>query len=148
MKWRPGLIGLVLFVGVVMLVRWYNSSAPPPPVFSHLELEQAKGAIKGTGQVLLVKATAPWCGPCKMMNQTTFRDPRIEKWIKANGLAIELNVDQHMDLAQKLNVQALPALIVFDGTGAEVQRTMGALDAETLLAWMNEAKLAARGGGG
>lgn len=124
----------------------------PPPVFAHKSLAEARAEVAGTPKVLIVKATASWCGPCREMNKTTWRDPRVETWVAANGLAIELDTDDHAAEAKALHVTALPTMIAFRG-GEEFDRIVGFRDADQLLAWMEAVKsgeragLSGRGGG-
>jgi thioredoxin 1 len=71
---------------------------------------------------------ATWCGPCRIQT------PILEELEKKMGDLVEfrkVDVDQHMDLAEKYGIQVVPTLIIeMDG---KVVRTMeGVTDAATL----------------
>lgn len=135
-------------------------AAEAPPVFSNTPFVLARDSTKGTEKILLVKATAEWCGPCKAMDRSTWRDPKVVDWVKANGLAIQLDVDKQPAIAEALTITAMPTMIAFRN-GVEVDRVVGFKDAEELLGWVNDVKAgktqaskldekvkAAKGGGG
>ena len=82
---------------------------------------------------VLMDFFAEWCGPCK--RQT----PILEELKKKMGDAIDLqkiDVDQHMDLAQKYGIQVVPTLIV-EKDGKIVRTFEGVTSAETLETLLN-----------
>lgn len=71
---------------------------------------------------------ATWCGPCKMQT------PVIEELAKKMGDAVEIrkiDVDQHMDLAEKYGIRVVPTLII-EKDGKVVQSMEGVTDLPTL----------------
>jgi len=71
---------------------------------------------------------ATWCGPCKMQT------PIIEELAKKMGDAVEIrkiDVDQHMDLAEKYAIRVVPTLII-EKDGKVIQSLEGVTDAATL----------------
>jgi thioredoxin 1 len=113
--------------------------ADRPPVFADRSFEKAVAQTKDTDKILLVDATAVWCPPCKQMDKTTWRDENVVKWIKKNGLAIQFDVDKQRELAQSLEIQAMPTIIAFR-RGEEFDRVVGLRDADDLLSWLEGVK--------
>ena len=71
---------------------------------------------------------ATWCGPCKMQT------PILEELEKKMGDKVEIrkiDVDQHMDLAEKYGIRVVPTLII-EKDGKIVQSMEGVTDAATL----------------
>jgi len=71
---------------------------------------------------------ATWCGPCQMQT------PIIEELAKKMGDAVEIrkvDVDQHMDLAEKYGIRVVPTLII-EKDGKVLQSLEGVTDAATL----------------
>jgi len=71
---------------------------------------------------------ATWCGPCKMQT------PIIEELAKTLGDAVEIkkvDVDEHMDLAEKYGIRVVPTLII-EKDGKIVQTLEGVTDAAML----------------
>lgn len=42
---------------------------------------------------VMVDVYTDWCGPCKMMNNTTFKDPKVVEYINNNYYAIKFNAE-------------------------------------------------------
>ncbi|MFN0011888.1 MAG: thioredoxin family protein [Phycisphaerales bacterium] len=114
-----------------------------PPVFAQMAFEGARESTKGNAKILVVKATAEWCGPCKQMDKTTWRDAGVVEWVKANGLAIQVDVDKEPAIAKDLAIEAMPTMVVFKN-GKEFDRIVGYRTAEQLLAWLADVKAGKR----
>src|SRR4051794_11634493 len=96
-----------------------------PAVFTELEYATARERAIAEGKLLLVDATAAWCGPCQMMDRTTWVDPTVVAWLGDHALAIQVDIDAHQDVARELRIEAMPTIIAFVG-GTEFDRVVGA----------------------
>ena len=105
-------------------------------VFTNRPYTAAETQADNSGKVFLVDATAAWCGPCKIMDRTTWKDPRVVSWISDNAVAVQVDVDRHPKLARQLRINAMPTIIVFRD-GRELNRVIGYRDAEQLVAWLD-----------
>jgi thioredoxin 1 len=77
---------------------------------------------------VLMDFYADWCGPCKRQG------PILEDLKKKMGDTIDLkkiDVDQHMDLAQKYGIQVVPTLII-EKDGKVIRSLEGVTSGETL----------------
>lgn len=71
---------------------------------------------------------ATWCGPCRIQT------PILEELKKKMGDAVEIkkvDVDQHMDLAEKYGIRVVPTLII-EKDEKVVRMMEGVTDAATL----------------
>ena len=71
---------------------------------------------------------ATWCGPCRMQT------PILEELAKKMGDSVEIkkvDIDQHMDLAEKYGIRVVPTLII-EKDGKVVQSMEGVTDLSTL----------------
>ncbi|HVN65011.1 MAG TPA: thioredoxin family protein, partial [Methanomicrobiales archaeon] len=69
-----------------------------------------------------------WCGPCRLQS------PIVEELAKRMGDQIEvkkINVDDHMDLANKYRIYVVPTLII-EKDQKEIRRIEGLTDASSL----------------
>ena len=115
-----------------------------PPVFSDLQFDEAVAQTKGTDKILIVKFTAVWCGPCKRMDKTTWRDDGVVKWIKDNGLAIQVDVDREAKIARANDISAMPTMVAFKN-GTEFDRIVGFRPAAAMLGWLEGVKRGEKG---
>lgn len=110
-----------------------------PPVFSDVSYADAVKANAADGKLLIIKGTAEWCGPCKQMDKTTWVDAKVVQFVKENGVAIAVDVDEFPDVARTLTIEAMPTMIVFKD-GKELDRVVGMQSADKLLTWLENAK--------
>ena len=79
---------------------------------------------------LLLDVYAVWCGPCQMMS------PQLKMAAEELGDSVrvaKIDSDKHPEWASQLRVGGLPTVIVFDGSGNEVERVEGALMSDGLV---------------
>lgn len=58
-----------------------------------VEMNEVEALMKKEPKKVLVDVYTSWCGPCKMMNNTTFSDPDVVKYINENFYAIKFNAE-------------------------------------------------------
>ncbi len=114
-------------------------AAEPPPVFQRLSFAKAREKAESESRLLIVKATAEWCKPCKMMDKTTWVDEEVVAWIGAHAVAIQIDVDKQPKTARGLKVRAMPTMIAFKGE-AEIDRIVGYKEAGELLEWLENVR--------
>jgi len=71
---------------------------------------------------------ATWCGPCRLQT------PILEELVKKMGDHVEIkkvDVDQHMDLAERYGIRVVPTLII-EKDGKVHHAMEGVTDAATL----------------
>jgi len=71
---------------------------------------------------------ATWCGPCKMQT------PILDELAKKMGASVDIrkvDVDQHMDLAEKYGIRVVPTLII-EKDEKIIQSMEGVTDLATL----------------
>lgn len=78
----------------------------------------------------ILKFSAGWCGPCKMLSMTI---AGIKDQIPYPIEEIDIDVDSEM--AKKFGIRGVPTLVMVDGE-KEVKRKVGALTAAELKAFI------------
>ena len=107
-----------------------------PPVFADLNYTSALDASRRQGKLLLLDATAVWCGPCKVMDRTAWIDPAVVDWIRQHAIAIQIDVDAEPATAKQLAVRAMLTVIAFKD-GVEFDRAVGLKQPAELLSCLD-----------
>jgi thioredoxin-like negative regulator of GroEL len=83
----------------------------------------------------LVYFTASWCGPCKLMAQTTLADPIVAQAL-AGVEHVAVDIDGHPALASARGISAVPTFVMLSSGGEEADRATGFQDAGDFLQWL------------
>lgn len=134
-RWTTWLLVLGLF-GVLMLMQWRGGVAPTPPVFDENQsFDQCQSLAAQSHKLVLVYATASWCGPCQTYKRTTLVDRGVVEWIRRHTEPVYLDIDRNQSTAAELGVSSIPVTILLQD-GKEVSRLTGAASADEFLQWV------------
>ena len=84
---------------------------------------------------IFVDAYAVWCGPCKMLRETTFKDAKVAEFFNQNFVNISIDMEKGVgpQLQQQWHLEAYPTMIIFNSAGKPVLGTVGYIKAGELL---------------
>ncbi len=100
-------------------------------------LETAKKQAETDGKYILVDVYTDWCGPCKMMDRTTFRNPAtVELLKKVVALKVDGEKAEGPELATRYQVGGYPCFLILDAKGKVVDKRMGYMPAQEFNAWL------------
>ena len=79
----------------------------------------------------VLKFSASWCGPCKMLSMTIagIKD-EIPFPIE------EIDIDENSEMAQKFSIRGVPTIVLVDGD-KEVKRKVGVMTSPELKTFLN-----------
>ena len=142
MVWVKRVFGVILIGAAAWVTRpaWPKQVDVNWPEFSAAALRNAIDLH----QPVVIDFSAEWCGPCRQMEQTTFRDPRvIAKSRNFALLRVDLtNRDLPAALEKQFHIIGVPTLVFLDPAGREHAelRQVGYINAEELLDLMDRAQ--------
>ena len=88
---------------------------------------------------IFVDFWATWCGPCKEMLATTYKDKTVVARSK-QFVPVLINADEQPKVLAKFGISALPVLLFLDAKGKVLVRSTGAEKPPEFLKLMDEAK--------
>lgn len=116
---------------LTFLVCTLSSYSDPP-------LKKGITFFKGSWEEALIKAKeenkyvfidfyATWCGPCKKLKHTSFKDSDVGTYFNKNFINISIDAEskEGIKIARRYGVSSYPTLIITDPTGKQKTRTTG-----------------------
>ncbi len=96
-----------------------------PDAFSTLPIRAATEQAAREQKLLLLDFVAAWCGPCKQLDETTWRDAEVVAWLREHAVAIKIDVDEHPQLASEHSIHSLPTILLLRPDGSVLDRLVG-----------------------
>jgi thiol:disulfide interchange protein len=108
--------------------------------FKHISLEEAKKQAKKNEQYIFIDAYTSWCGPCKKMAATSFKNAEVGALYNEKFINLKIDVEQDTDgpeLAKLYKVRAYPTLLIIDSDGKLIKSVLGYQTEDRLIAFAN-----------
>jgi thiol:disulfide interchange protein len=104
-------------------------------VFIENDWNEALKQAAAQKKYVFVDAYATWCGPCKMLKATTFKNKKAAEFYNKNFINISIDMEKGLgpQLAAQWQMQAYPTLIIFNSKGEPVLGTVGYIKAPDLI---------------
>lgn len=105
------------------------------------EWTDALAEAEKTEKLVFVDAYAVWCGPCKRMAATTFKEKEVGDFFNANfiNLKIDMEKGHGLTFGSKYPVSAYPTLMFLNGKGEVVHKSTGGKDVAKLMDFAKKA---------
>ncbi len=104
-----------------------------------ISLEEAQEMTKKEPRKIFIDIYTSWCGPCKLMDRTTFVDERVTEYVKGKFYAVKLNAEStrittfkgqkitEKELAKSFEVQGYPTILLLNADLELLQANLGYL---------------------
>ncbi len=131
-------IWAVLFVGIGLsffLASFKKSKTTRSVVFYTGSIPSAQKRAKTEGKLYFVDFVASWCAPCKQMDESTYTNSELIRFIEDNFIAVKIDIDDFdgYEYKMKYNIKVLPTIIVFDANGKILERKEESMGSEAML---------------
>jgi thiol:disulfide interchange protein len=101
---------------------------------------EARAQAKTNKQLIFIDAYASWCGPCKIMAATSFRNTEVGAMYNKKFINIKIDVEKDPDgpeIARMYKIRAYPTLLIIDSDGKLIKTVLGLQTEERLIAFAN-----------
>lgn len=87
---------------------------------------------KKENKFVILDLHAVWCHWCHVMEDTTYRDPKVTELIESRYIAARADQDAHPDLSARYENWGWPATVVFSPQGEEIVKRRGYIPPEPM----------------
>ena len=103
--------------------------------FFHGTFVEALAKSKAENKLIFMDAFAEWCGPCKRMAATTFKETKVGRFFNENFINVKMDMEKGEGpaLSRKYDVEAYPTLLFINEKGEQIHKMVGGLQAEQLI---------------
>lgn len=117
----------------INFIRGFKSTASKMTVHNLANKAEYRTALKDN-KVVVLDCFATWCGPCKVIA------PQVAKFSEefSNVHFVKVDVDEVPDVAQELNIRAMPTFVIFKN--GEVEETIVGANPKALQAAIEKHK--------
>lgn len=108
--------------------------------FKDISLEKAKKESTDSGKLIFIDAHTSWCGPCKKMAATSFKDAEVAEIYNEKFINLKIDCEKDADgpeISRLYKIKAYPTLLIIDGNGKLIKQIVGFQTADGLKAIAN-----------
>ena len=80
---------------------------------------------KKENKFVLMDLEAVWCHWCHVMDEVTYRDPKVAELLASKYIAVKVDQDSRPDLSNRYEDYGWPATIIFNADGGEIAKRRG-----------------------
>ena len=95
--------------------------------FTDLSFEQAMEKSQSYQKMVFVNFYSDSCRSCKLMDRTTFKDPKVLEWLEKHAIPVSIDVKERIDLADRyfVNIPWHPTFLFIAPTGTTLDVVNG-----------------------
>lgn len=137
---------IFIFLLLPVLVK---SGEKPKVNFFDGNILNIKEKARTEGKLYVYDFVAPWCTPCKIMDETTFNDEVLADYISENYVFAKINIEDFdgMALKEQYQIHCLPTILVFNQDGEIIAKHESSISSSKLLHILKNCNTEANGAG-
>ncbi|MGW8315995.1 MAG: thioredoxin family protein [Bacteroidales bacterium] len=99
------------------------------------EMQEMRQKASDQELMMFVDVYATWCGPCKLMDQQVYTDPKVAEYMNAHFVSVRLDGESEYGrmYAAEQQLQGYPSMFIFSREGEPVSKVIGFTPAEELV---------------
>jgi thioredoxin-like negative regulator of GroEL len=126
-------------VALACLLAGWTQAAGEPPISWLTDTGAATASASASGRPMLIDVWAIWCEPCKLMEQTTYRDERVVRTI-GDFVPLKVDADANEVFLERYEIDAFPTTLFLDAEGREITRLLSHVETNVFLEKMEQVR--------
>lgn len=125
-----------LFIIVLISAVFMTSQAPAIAEAGGIEwkgYDEGIAMAKAENKKVFLYFHADWCGYCRKMDASTFKDKKVIDYLSDNYISIKVNSDKEKKVASKYGVRGLPTSWFLKANSDKLSRIPGFIGEKQLL---------------
>lgn len=114
-----------ILLTVVLLLCFSAITTYAEGPFKDVQFQTACEEAKKAEKVIIIDFFTTWCGPCKKMDTTTWKDETVQSFLKEKAIALKIDAEKEVDLATRYKINAYPTILILKADGTEIDRIIG-----------------------
>ena len=123
-------LALLCSLGVLFQTESASAEEAASP-FQDLSFDAALKKAGEENKIVFIDFFTTWCGPCKRLDETTWRDPAVAALLKEKTIALRIDAEKNAELANRYHVEAYPTMALLKPDGTVLDTLVGYRDAKT-----------------
>jgi len=105
------------------------------PQITSAQFKELKWRAVEEDKLLIVRFTATWCMPCKVMEKNVYANPEVKGYMDQHFLSMKLDSDSFdgINMKQMYDVQMIPSFLIFKSNGELVGHHKKSISATAML---------------
>jgi len=126
---------IIIFTSTLLLFSLTINAQEVGIKFNTSKWEEVTKTAKKEKKIIFIDAYTTWCGPCKQMANTTFKDPEVGKLFNDNFISTKIDMESEEGIAfgKIYPISGYPTTLFIDNDGKVMKKTVGAIDSKQLI---------------
>jgi len=91
-------------------------------------------------KLIFVDVYTDWCGPCKLLDRTTWKDEKVKEVLSSQVISLKINAEkgEGIGFAKKYRIAGYPSLLILNAEGELLDRHIGYARPRQFLVWLQK----------
>ncbi len=132
-------IAVVTLVLLALIVSASSSTAASSEI-KWYSYEDGMALGKKLGKKVFIDFYADWCGFCRMMDGSTYRDASVIAILNRDFIPVKVHSDKEKEIALRYDIRALPSIALISEDGTRIGSVPGYIPSDKLVEILEQVK--------